>query len=670
MNVTELARILRVNTKELLELLPKFGFDIGARAIKIDPRQAQRIIREWPMLYREYKARLEAERKKREREERLQKMEEHGPIKFASIITVKDFAAKLNLPVTEVIKELMGNGILATLNEKIDYNTAAIIAEEMGFPVEPETAEQISGDTTDNKVKQAIAASAKENLQTRPPVVVVMGHVDHGKTKLLDAIRKTDVVAGEHGGITQHIGAYQVERKGKKITFIDTPGHEAFSTMRSRGAKVADIAILVVAADDSIKPQTVEVIQIIQAVGLPFIVAINKIDKPDANIEKVKQDLASRNLLPEDWGGNVVCVPISAKAGTNIDQLLDMILLVADMEKEKIMADPNGPAVGTIIEAHKNPGEGEVATALVQSGTLHTNDIIGINGVFYGRVRAMKDWSGRDLKEVPPGTPAKILGWKQEAAVGDILEVAGNLKELEMKKMKRQPEPMMVKVSNNNEEESGEAGSGSAGKGKVLNLILKTDVLGSAEAISESLEKMELPSSVSYKIISRGLGNITEVDVMTAEGNNAVVLGFNVQISPNAAKIANEKKIEVKLYKIIYELLDLVKERLNTLVEVEINEIDIGKVEILALFRQDKTGQVVGGRVTAGIVEVGAKARLIRDALDLEHIQILGVQSGKQEVKDVEKGTECGLKIKSKLNLVVGDHLEIYREERIEKKVK
>jgi translation initiation factor IF-2 len=666
MNVTELARRLRVNVKEFLELLPQFGFDIGARAIKIDPRLAQRIIKEWPALYRAHQAKLLAERKKKEKEEIQKKMEQTGPIRLAAIMTVKDFAARLEMPVNQIIAELMKNGILATLNERIDYDTAAIVASDFGFVVEKEAETGEVDMASDQKLKNILASSESQNLKPRPPVAVVMGHVDHGKTKLLDAIRKTDVVATEHGGITQHIGAYQVERKGKKITFIDTPGHEAFTAMRSRGAKVADIAILLVAADDSIKPQTVEVIQIIQALKLPFIVAINKIDKPEANIEKVKQDLAQRNLLPEDWGGKVICVPISAKAGTNIDQLLEMILLVAEMEKEKIVADPNRLAVGTVIEAHKDSGEGAVATVLVQSGTLKNNDILGVDGVLYGRVRAMKDWFGQDVSAASPGMPVKILGWKQEVKVGDILEVVANIKDLEVKKVKKAvasvvSSPKIFKAEEEEDEEK---------EIPTLNIVLKTDVLGSAEAIEESLEKLEIPEGVKYKIISRGLGNITESDVMQAEGKNGVVLGFNVLVSPMATEIAKEKNIEVQTYKIIYELLDFVKAKLNSMIKIEVKEVDLGKVSVLALFKKDKSGQVVGGRVQSGRAEVGAKVRVMREGLDLARLKIIEIQSGRQIVKDVEKGSECGIKIEGKFDVVVNDTLEVYKEERVEKKVK
>jgi len=666
MNVTELARRLRVNTKELLELLPQFGFDIGARAIKVEPRTAQRIIREWPKFYREHQARITAERKAREKQERQLKMETIGPISLPGVMTVREFAEKIEVPVNKVVTELMNNGILATLNERVDFDTASIIAEDLGLQVEKETVDETTVDEgKDQKLKKLLAANGSAKLQPRPPVVVVMGHVDHGKTKLLDAIRSTDVVAGEHGGITQHIGAYQVTRQGRAITFIDTPGHEAFSAMRSRGAKVADIAILVVAADDSIKPQTVEAIQIIQAIGLPFVVAINKIDKPDADVEKVKSDLAQRNLLPEDWGGKVICVPISAKAGTNIEQLLDMVLLAADLDPSKMLAAPDRLAVGTVIEAHKDPGEGAVATVLVQNGTLNANDIIGINGELYGRVRAMKDWNGQELAGATPGVPVKISGWKVEPEVGDILEVTADQKSLTLPKNKKSRTGGVKNVVTATSEEDEDAPAV-----KTLNIVLKSDVLGSAEAISESLEKLEIPVGVRYKIIARGLGNVTEADVLRGEGDNALVIGFNVAVASAAQMLAREKGITVHVFKIIYELLDLIKERLNALVDIEVREIDLGKVKVLAVFKTDKAGQVVGGAVTEGKVTADSKARLMRDGLDLDRLTIVGLQSGKQEVTDVEVGAQCGLKVTGKLDVQEGDILEIYQEEKVVHQVK
>lgn len=666
MNVTELARRLKVNTKDLLDYLPQMGFDIGARAIKVDDRTAMKIIRYFPDFFRRIEIERLAERKKKEIEARKMKMESEGPILLPSVITVKDFAERLGLPLNQVIKELMNNSILATINEKIDFDTASIIAEDMGFQVsrEGEGQEHEGVVSHEEKLKRIIGEQTDGDLKPRPPVVVVMGHVDHGKTKLLDAIRETNVVDTEHGGITQHIGAYQVEKNSRKITFIDTPGHEAFTAMRSRGAKVADIAILVVAADDGIKPQTIEAIKIIQAIGIPFIVAINKIDKPEANVEKVKQDLAQQNLLPEDWGGKVICVPISAKQKLNIDKLLETLLLVADMEAEKIVANPDRLAVGTVIEAHVDKNEGLVATILVQSGTLHANDDFGIDGTFYCRVRAMKDWRGEAVDSVAPGTPIKILGWKLLPRVGDIFEVVSDCKCLEKKAKRPAASSGAVKAVvadvNNNEEKII----------KNLNIILKTDVLGSSEAIIESLAKIEKPVEIGYKIIKKGLGNINESDVMQAEGDSAVVIGFNVFLSPIAESMAREKKVAVRTFKIIYELLDFVKSKFNEMIEIEIKEIDLGQVELLAVYNRQKNCAIVGGRVKSGKIENGCKVRVRRDDLELGRGVVNELQSGKQSVRDVMAGQECGIKVDTKIDLAVGDVLEAYTEEQIKKVVK
>src|SRR3989344_8237849 len=422
MNVGELARKLNISSKELLEILPAVGFHVGQRAIKIDDRQAHKIIEKWSQLLAQYRAQLKAGEKK---EEAVEVKAEIKAVALPPFIRVKEFAEKLRLPLSKVMAELMKNGVLSSMNEQIDYDTAAIIAQELGFEVSADQSIAAAAEkTTSDKLEGLLAEDDKTKLKSRAPVVVVMGHVDHGKTKLLDAIRKTDVVAGESGGTTQHIGAYQAVSKRHPITFIDTPGHEAFTTMRSRGARVADIAILVIAADDSIQPQTKESIKIIKSAGLPMIVAINKIDKPEANVDKVKQDLAALNLTPEDWGGKTITVPISAKAGIGIENLLDMILLVAETEKEAIAADPKSLAVGTIIESHIDKGEGPVATLLVQNGTLKKGDLMLVGDNFYGKVRAIKNFLGQNVDQAPPSMPVKIIGLKATPGVGDILQAA------------------------------------------------------------------------------------------------------------------------------------------------------------------------------------------------------------------------------------------------------
>ena len=505
MNISELARRLRCHPDELREKLPMLGFDVGRRAIKIDDRLVDKIIVKWNEMSKLARLKDKYQQEKKIVEEATARVKE---VALPKVITVRDFAAKLSLPLNLVIGELMKNGILASVNERIDYTTASIVSEDLGFNVtaEAETgAAEKAASMSADELKKALGEEAEKDLQPRPPVVVVMGHVDHGKTMLLDAIRKTHVMKTEAGGITQHIGAYQVEKKGRRITFIDTPGHEAFTVMRSRGARVADIAILVVAADDGVQPQTIEVIKIIEAAKLPIIVALNKMDKPEADPQRVKTQLSEHGLIPEEWGGKTVIVPVSAKGGTGIDGLLDVILLVAEMEKDRIRANPDRHAVGTVIESHIDKGEGPVATVMVQAGTLRRNDILSVGGGIYGRVRAMRDWNNAALETVPPGTPAKILGFKASPQVGDIVEVpavGADLKRVK-KGYTAEKQPMSVKPK---EEEQG-------GNKIYQNVVLKTDVLGSLEAITGTLEKLQT-SEVGVAVVSRGLGNITDTDVL------------------------------------------------------------------------------------------------------------------------------------------------------------
>ncbi len=665
MNITELARKIQMTTQELKDVLPTLGFDIGQRAIKIDDRAAQKIIESWPALKKELEKRKAAEVTKLAPEEKEVAAQGKVKVKLPQVITVRDFAARLALPATSVIKELMKNGILASLNERIDYETAAIVAEDMGFEVE-KVEEEIEGDFVGDKVKELLGKEEKANLKPRPPVVVVMGHVDHGKTKLLDAIRKTHVMESEAGGITQHIGAYQATYKGHLITFIDTPGHEAFTAMRSRGAKIADIAILVVAADDGVQPQTKEAIKIIEAAKIPYLVAINKIDKPEANVDKIKQELAALNLIPEDWGGKTICVPISAKQMTGIDELLDMVLLVADMEKEKITANPERCAVGTVIEAHIDKGEGPVATVLVQAGTLTRNDNLTVSNVFYGRTRAMKDFRGESLASAAPGTPVKILGLKVAPQVGDILEVKSDLRACVRKIKPAYTEREQVTVKKSTEEEEA--------KKKKLKIILKTDVLGSLEALLASFEKLEYPT-VALEIVARGLGNITEAEVLEAEAVGAKVFGFNVMTGPNVDELARDKGVEIKIFKIIYDLIDEIKKDLEGLLEMETVRTELGRIEVLAIFRTEAASMIVGGKVREGKIVLDpkipgqVKIKVSRKGAEIGEGLLVGLQSAKSEIKEAAAGQECGLKFKGKPIIQVGDNLEIYREEKRARKL-
>lgn len=666
MNVTELARQLRTNTKEMLEVLPKYGFDIGARAVKVDDRVADKIVKQWKYIKRdlEEKKRLELEeKKKKEKELRKQSGEK---VVLPELITVREFAETLKMSVTQIITELMKNGILANQNQNIDFDTAAILAEELGFNVEKKQGNHIDEKHEENKEKALEEAlSRTENLERRAPVIVVMGHVDHGKTKLLDAIRSTHVIDTEAGGITQHIGAYQTiwkdpkSKEERNLTFIDTPGHEAFTVMRSRGAKVADIAILIVAADDGVKPQTEEVISIIKAAKLPFIVAINKVDKETADVQRVKTELSQKDIIPEEWGGNVPMVEISAKQHLNIDKLLDVLLLVADMNEDKIKANPNLPAAGTIIESHVDKGMGPVATVLVQSGTLHRNDALVVNGEIYGKVRAMKDYTGKNIDQAEPSVPVQIIGFKVAPEVGDILDVskAGISEKIDIKqKQNKQTGAEKYDFAKKEESEEGDE------KKKYLNLVIKTDVLGSLEAIIGSLEKLR-HEEVGVKIVGKGLGNVTDDDVKKAEATGGVMIGFNVKATPVAEETMRDSKIDFRQYSIIYDLLNWAKEELGHMLSNEKLTYELAKVKVLAIFRTDKGAMTVGGRVEDGKVEKGAKARIKRGGLIVGQGIITQCKAGQQDMKEIPSGTECGLRFEGKEKIEEGDVLEIYKEE-------
>lgn len=661
MNLTDLARQLRVSPEELREKIPQLGFSVGRHAIKVDDRIASQIMQAWGEMRRKQRLQEKMEEQKKMMERRKQRAElgeNATPVFFPPVITVRDLAGVLNLPVPRLMQELMHNGIMASLNERIDYDTAAIVAEDLGFAPSPkeQTQETIEETASIDRIVNALQEE-RELLVQRPPVVVVMGHVDHGKTKLLDAIRKTHVVDTEAGGITQHIGAYQVERKNKLLTFIDTPGHEAFTVMRSRGAKVADLAILVVAADDGVQPQTKEAIDIITSSGMPFLVALNKIDRAEANIDRVKGELAEVKVVSEDWGGNVMMVPISAKQLMGIDDLLDALLLLADMEKERTMANPDRRAIGTIIESHVDTAEGPVATALIQSGTLRIGDVLGVRDGFYGRVRAMRSWSGELLKEAPPSTPVKIIGFKYAPAMGEILEVPEEAKKL--KKLKVVPVRATEEVASikHTELESTEET-----KKAILPIIIKADVLGSLEALLGMFDKIQ-HELVGIKVIQRGLGNITDGDVLNAETSKAVIYGFNVHAITSAHELAREKKVSIQEYQVIYKLFDDVLDRLQGLLPEEQIIEELGQLEVKVNFHKKDRGWIVGGKVVQGKILAQTKMRILRKGEIVGEGEIEKLQIGKSQVKDVLQGQECGISYKGKVKAEPGDILEVYQEE-------
>ena len=665
MNITELARRLRAHPEELRRKLPELGFAVGGKALKVDNRQASKIMEAWSEMKRKERLALKVEAQKAMVKGRDIPEAERKQVTVPAITTVRDLASLMELPVPRLMQELMKNGILASINERIDFDTAAIIAEDLGFrAIRAEQTGVVEDVIGIERIRDRVEKEEHKNLSRRPPVIVVMGHVDHGKTKLLDAIRKTHVMETEAGGITQHIGAYQVERKGKSLTFIDTPGHEAFTVMRSRGAKVADIAILVVAVDDGVQPQTKEAINIIKSAELPFVVALNKIDRAEANIERVKTQLSELGLVPEDWGGKTVMVPISAKEGKNIEELLDMLLLVEDMEKERIVANPASRAIGTVIESRVEAGAGPVATVLVQSGTLHLGDDLGVRECQYGRVRAMQNWKGEILKEAPPSTPVKIIGWKLAPAVGDIMEVPEDVRSL--KKIKSTDVSMRATeemASIKHVVKEGEEGQeGDEGK-QILNLIIRADVLGSLEAILGMLDKIQ-HDEVGVKVIQKGLGNITDTDVDNALATHAILAGFNVSFGGGAEELAHEKGVDLRQYKIIYKLFEDVIEELKKRVPSETIIHEQGQFLVVKNFRKIDNGWIVGGRVKGEKILPGAKLRLSRGGEYIGEGVIKSLQLGHAQMKEGQPGQECRMLYEGKVKPEENDVLEAYTQER------
>ncbi|MCB9798981.1 translation initiation factor IF-2 [Candidatus Nomurabacteria bacterium] len=665
MNVTELARRLRVNTKELLDVLPEYGFDIGKKAIKIDDRVADQVMRKWRHIKRDLEKKKAEEFEERKRKEKELRRQMGKAVTLPDFVTVKEFANRLELSVTAVITELMKNGILANQNQDIDFDTAAIMAEELGFSVERESSEvNIEHEVVSEVLEEALAQG--EHMETRPPVVVVMGHVDHGKTSLLDTIRKANIISTESGGITQHIGAYQTVWKDPKteaeraLTFIDTPGHEAFTVMRSRGATVADIGILVVAADDGVKPQTEEVIQILKAAKLPFVVAINKIDKENADVQRAKTELSGKGVIAEDWGGDVPMVEISAKNNLNIDNLLDVLLLVADVHQEDIQADPTLPAIGTVIESHTDKHMGPVATVLVQAGTLKKGDELVIGGEIYGKVRAMRDYTGKEIPVAGPSVPAQIIGFKVAPEVGDVMDLtkADSAEKIDVKQKRNEQtaahrQPHIDTGSDDEDDDE---------KKKTLNLVIKADVLGSLEAIIGSLERIR-HDEVGVKIIGKGLGNINETDIQKAEAKGGVLIGFHVNPTPSAQVTMQEKGLEFQQFQVIYHLMDWVMVELEKLLSTEKIVEEIGTMEVKAIFRTEKKMQIVGGVVKKGKIIPEAKFRIIRDGKDIDEGVIKKCQVGQSKAKEIPQGTEGGMQVEGKTKIEIGDILEAYTEQ-------
>ena len=595
-------------------------------------------------------------RKKETEQQRLARIEEQRKKKTVKItvpeeITVGDLAKLLRMTATEVIKKLMSLGVMATVNEVIDYDTAEIVATELGAKCEKEVVVTIEEQIIEEEVED------DENAVTRPPVVCVMGHVDHGKTSILDAIRDTDVTATEAGGITQAIGAYQVDVNGQKITFLDTPGHAAFTAMRARGAMATDIAVLVVAADDGIMPQTIEAINHAKAAGVDIIVAINKMDKEGANPDKVMQQLTEHELVPEEWGGDVICVPVSAKTKMGIDKLLETILLVAEMAELK--ANPDRSAKGVVIEAKLDKGRGPIATLLVQNGTLNAGDII-VAGTAVGKIRAMSDYHGKPIESAGPSVPVEIMGLDSAPMSGDEFnavsdeKLARALVEQRKAKAKEEEFNLFQKVTLDTLFDTI-----SEGEMKELNIIVKADVQGSVEAVKQSLLKIE-NDEVNVKIVHGAVGAVSESDVMLAEASHAIIVAFNIGVDQIAADNAKRDGVEIKQYDIIYDAIEDIERAMRGMRAPKYRDVDTGEVEVREVYKISSAGTIAGSLVTSGTIKRDGKVRVIRNGKQIADVKLANLKRFKDEVKEVSSGYECGISLDGWDDIQSGDILQAY----------
>lgn len=600
--------------------------------------------------------RVRVKNKKQQKPVVVEKTEITNAVITTDNLTIKILSEKIGKPVAEIVKKCMLLGMMLNINSPIDFTTAELVAGEFGI-----TLEKNVGKTAEQTLLESVNAQENTNLKPRPPIVTVMGHVDHGKTSLLDAIKKTNVIQTEAGGITQHIGAYSVNVKDRKITFIDTPGHEAFTAMRARGAQVTDIAVLVVAANDGIMPQTIEAINHIKAAKVPMVVAINKIDVPEANIERIKQQLTEHDVLPEEWGGDTICVPISAKQGINIDKLLEMILLVADVEDLK--ANYDAPAVGTVLESKVDRGRGIVATIIIKEGTLKIGDYV-ICGLSSGRVRAMMDYTGKNVVKAEPSMAVSVVGLNQVPDAGESAYVVDEKLAKDIL-YERLTKVQQEKAKQNNGMSLEDFLQQSAdSEMKVLKIIVKADVQGSAEAVKQTLEKIR-NDEVKVQCIHSGVGSITESDVVLAKASNALIIGFNIKPEAKAKVLADRNNVEVKLYKIIYEAVDEITNIINGMQAPKYQENVVGHVEIRKIFKVSSLGNIAGSYVLDGVVNRNAKVRLLRNNEEVVATSIESLQMGKDDAKQVKAGFECGIRLKGFNDIKEGDIIEVFEEVQI-----
>ena len=672
--VYELAKELRVPSKVLINvLMDEFGVEVKNHMSVIEDEDAA-LIKELlagseanSELVAEYEAELAEEvnnaakkKKKRKKGSEDDNLEQDVEvIEIGKTITVKELAEKLNKPVNDVIKTLIFTVVMAAINQEIDFETAEKVAEKYEVAVyekeEENTLEEFEEETD----------VEEENLAKRPPIITVMGHVDHGKTSLLDAIRKSKVTSTEAGGITQHIGAYTVEVNGETLTFLDTPGHEAFTAMRARGAQITDVVILVVAADDGIMPQTVEAINHCKAANVPMIVAINKMDREGANPDRVKQELTEHGLVVEDWGGDIIAVPVSAKTRENIDTLLEMVLLTSEMQELK--ADAGRKAKGTVVEAKLDKGRGAVATLLVQNGTLHMGDSI-IVGSTYGRIRAMFDDSGKKIKSAGPSIPVEVLGLSEVPAAGDRFTVvkdektARNMAEARKEKIRQESFATSHRVSL--EDLYSQIKEGSV---KELSVIVKADVQGSVEAIKASLEKLST-DDVKVRVIHGAVGAISETDITLAAASNAIVIGFNVRPDNNAVAASERDGVEVKTYRVIYDAIEDIKSAMIGMLDPEYKEVVLGTAEIRATYKISNVGTIAGGYVLTGKLVRNADVRVIREGIVIFESKLASLKRFKDDVKEVNAGYECGFSVEKFNDIKEGDIIEAYTMEAVQRK--
>lgn len=637
--VDQLAKELKISNEELINKLKAFDIEVSSEEDVLEGE-------EFELAYEMIKEEVIAER--------------GNVISISGKITVQDLANEMGKTVSEVIKELMMMGTMATINQEISFEIASLVATKFGF--ELTTADDSETEDEIEKLME-IEEDKEEDLKPRPPVVTVMGHVDHGKTSLLDAIRKTNVTKGEAGGITQHIGASEVKINGQKIVFLDTPGHEAFTSMRARGAQVTDIAILVVAADDGIMPQTVEAINHAKAAEVPLIVAINKIDKDGANPDRVKQELSEHGLLVEDWGGDVIAVPVSAKKNIGIDYLLEMVLLVAEMEELK--ANPDKRAVGTVIEAQLDKGRGPVATVLVQGGTLRVGDPI-VAGVASGKVRAMINSKGKRVKVAGPSTAVEILGLSDVPQGGDqFVEVPSDkvARSIAEKRQQQQREEMLKSSQRLSLDDLFNQMNDGL---KELNIVIKADVQGSVQAVKQSLERLS-NDEVQVKAIHGGVGAITETDVLLAAASNAIIIGFNVRPVSGAESLAEKENVDMRTYTIIYKAIEDIQAAMCGMLDPDIVDEDTGKAEIRETYRISGVGTVAGCYVTNGKIYRNCKARIVRDGIIVHECELATLRRFKDDVKEVAEGYECGMSFVNYNDIKEGDIVEAYITKEVER---